>query len=94
MRRWLGIAVGVMLLAGAVLPGCGVGLDVPGPWDNSCFDCRTVCDGTQDETRDQCLEECDLCQGRSECFEELSDRYQGMRLVMAEWRPINCEQLR
>jgi hypothetical protein len=94
MRGWSGWCWGMALLAGLILTGCGTELDLPGLWDNSCYDCRTVCEGTQDDTRDDCLQECDACQGHSECFHELADQYQGMRLDLADWRPINCEQLR
>ena len=34
------------------LGGCGFDLDWSGLWDGTCYDCRSVCEGTEGSVRD------------------------------------------
>ena len=87
------IALLVALLAALVgLGGCGLPLDWTGDWDATCYDCRTVCDGTVDDVRDDCLASCHACQGFSACFFTLQDQFQGMsNPAESDWQQVDCE---
>jgi hypothetical protein len=78
----------VLALAGG---GCGLGLEWPGIVDDTCYDCRTVCQGTVDDTRDECLAACHECQGRSACFAWLDGQFEGQELMLDEWEVVDCD---
>jgi hypothetical protein len=89
-----GLFAGVLvLLVGLTQPGCGFDFGLDGIWDDSCYDCRTVCEGTVDEVLNDCLAACSQCQGSSECFSLLDGRFAGMQNGSAEWTEVDCAHL-
>ncbi|HOX42191.1 MAG TPA: hypothetical protein PK668_01275 [Myxococcota bacterium] len=81
------------LLAGLTQAGCGFDLDLSGLWDDTCYDCRTVCQGTLDEELNDCLAACSQCQGSSECFTLLDGRFVGMQNSLPDWTAVDCARL-
>ncbi|MBN2495835.1 MAG: hypothetical protein JXR96_14690 [Deltaproteobacteria bacterium] len=79
------------LLVSFVLVGCAA-MEDPGDYDGVCYDCRTVCFGCTDQVLDLCLGDCHACQGYSDCFGWLENRYDGMQLVMADWLAVDCDR--
>jgi hypothetical protein len=77
----------------AVAAGCGASDAELGEWDDTCYDCRTVCEGVKTDAMDGCLAKCVECQGYSECFARMEGRYRGMLLLMRDWTRVNCEDL-
>ncbi|NMB76604.1 MAG: hypothetical protein GYA21_15930 [Myxococcales bacterium] len=73
--------------------GCGLDL-LLGPYDDTCYDCRTVCAGTQGDTLDQCLAACVECQGHSQCFENIEWAFDGMTKAKQEWTEVDCSFVR
>jgi hypothetical protein len=88
------LSLGLTLLAGLSQAGCGLDFGFDDAWDDCCYDCRTVCDGTSGEVQNSCLASCSLCQGASECFARLEGRFEGMRHTPEEWQPVDCSLLR
>jgi len=72
--------------------GCGLGF-LLGDYDDTCYDCRTVCEGAQGDALDGCLASCVECQGHSECFESMEWGFEGMTNDIDEWTPIDCDEL-
>ena len=68
-------------------------LDDQGIYDDTCFNCQTVCDGTSGSDLDNCLAACVECQGYSFCFECLEGRFEGMLLALHDWSMIDCQDL-
>ncbi len=88
MKRFFGL-----LLVLGVIAGCGADSGDAGDWDGTCYDCRTVCSGCSDDLLDACLAKCAECQGFSDCFGWMEDRYEGMTLSMHEWEFVDCDKL-
>ena len=86
----------VMVVAGLGLGagpgGCGSDLDWSGDWDATCYDCRTVCGGTEDDVLDSCLSSCWECQGYGACFAWLDGEYEGMD-SMSKWEQVGCDDI-
>jgi hypothetical protein len=87
----IGWVVGLGLAAG--LGGCGFELDWPGIWDETCYDCRSVCEGTEGQARDDCLAGCSECQGRGTCFAILDGQFDGMTRSMSQWEAVDCDEV-
>jgi hypothetical protein len=75
------------------LSGCGADTGDPGDWDDTCYDCRTVCEGCSGELLDECLAKCVDCQGYSDCFAWMEGRYPGMSQTMRDWTFVDCGNL-
>jgi hypothetical protein len=75
------------------LHGCGLDF-LLGPYDDTCYDCRTVCDGTEGDVLDQCLAACVECQGHSSCFSNIEWAFEGMKKPKSEWTEVDCKQVR
>jgi hypothetical protein len=73
---------------------CGADASGPGDWDDTCYNCQSVCDGTTENVLDECLAKCVECQGYSDCFGWMDGHYSGMNLIMRDWTPFACEDLR
>jgi len=83
-----------LLLAMAfLLLGCGADAGDPGDPDDTCYDCRTVCEGCSGDLLDECLARCVECQGYSDCFAWMEGRYEGMSQAMREWTFVDCANL-
>lgn len=82
------LRIGILL---ALLAIAGCGLEGLFPWDDTCYDCRTVCAGTSGVRLDNCLAACSGCQGRSGCFEALEGSFQDMQNSLAQWVRVDCE---
>jgi hypothetical protein len=65
----------------------------PGDWDDTCYDCRSVCEGCSGELLDDCLAKCVDCQGYSDCFAWMEGRYKGMNQPMRDWTFVSCDNL-
>ncbi|MBW1808759.1 MAG: hypothetical protein JRJ87_11245 [Deltaproteobacteria bacterium] len=76
------------------LGACGADTSGPGEWDDTCYNCQSVCDGTTEIALDECLVKCVECQGYSDCFGWMDGHYSGMSLLMRDWMIIACEDLR
>ncbi len=90
------VVVGLMMIVavlglGARPGGCGLDLGWSGDFDATCYDCRTVCHGTDDEALDSCLSSCHECQGYGDCFAWLEGQYEGMD-SMSIWEQVDCEE--
>jgi hypothetical protein len=79
-----------MVTISLLVHGCGPAADDRGYFDDTCFDCRTVCDGTTGDTFDACLIACVDCQGYSHCFRDLEDRFDDLQLTFQEWTATEC----
>jgi hypothetical protein len=90
--RWTRI---LMLITLAMLTsvGCGLGLDWFENYDDTCYDCRTVCDGTSGDEMDACLASCSVCQGYSACFDEMEWNFDGMTRAESEWEEVDCQDV-
>jgi hypothetical protein len=73
--------------------GCGADTGDPGDWDDTCYDCRTVCEGCAGGLLDECLAKCVDCQGYSDCFAWMESRYEGMSQAMHDWTFVDCAKL-
>lgn len=83
-----------LLLAMAfLLLGCGADSGDPGDPDDTCYDCRTVCEGCSGDLLDECLAKCVECQEYSGCFAWMEGRYEGMSQAMVEWTFVDCDNL-
>ena len=82
-----------LVVAALLAAGCGLGLDWPGIVDDTCYDCRTVCEGTEGPTRDDCLAACHECQQRSACFAWLDGQFEGQELLLDEWEEVDCDEV-
>ncbi len=93
----ISLAVGLALLLGLALAftqaGCGFDFGLEGLWDDRCYDCRTVCEGTAEEALNDCLAACSQCQGSSECFKLLDGRFAGMQNEPSDWVQVDCAHL-
>ncbi len=88
--KWVHGLVMVFLLL-LNLAGCGdSGLS---EWDDTCFNCQSVCSGAAGEEMDLCLTNCVYCQGSSSCFAAMEGQYEGMALLMSEWDLVDCDLL-
>jgi hypothetical protein len=74
-----------LLLLMPMLAGCGTDSGDPGDWDDTCYNCRTVCAGCSGEFLDTCLAKCVDCQGYSDCFGWMEGKYDGMTRSMRDW---------
>jgi len=92
--KWirLGLVVAVAVFVAGAQVGCGA-LDWPGIWDGTCYDCRTVCEGTSGGVLDDCLASCSECQGHSVCFAALDGQFEGQILSMPEWDAVDCAEV-
>lgn len=81
------------LLVALMFGGCAGQLGLLGEYDDTCFDCRTVCDGTKGDYLDGCLAACVECQGYSKCFSWLEGEFQGMTGKLEDWVPVDCKDL-
>jgi hypothetical protein len=88
MKKLFGLFFMVLLLS-----GCGADMGDPGDPDDTCYDCRTVCEGCFGELLDTCLAKCVECQGYSDCFAWMEDRYEGMSQPMRDWTFVSCDNL-
>jgi len=61
-----------------------------GDWDDTCYDCITVCEGTADIAASECAAKCLVCQGYSDCFAWMDGHYDGMSNAMKNWDSIQC----
>ena len=68
-------------------------LDWSGAWDETCYDCRTVCEGTQGIDRDDCLSSCHDCQGYLLCFALLEWQFDGQTLAASDWDQVDCNDV-
>jgi hypothetical protein len=84
----------LLLAIALMLPACGADMGEAGDWDDTCYDCRTVCEGCFGELLDDCLAKCVDCQGYSDCFAWMEGRYEGMSQAMLEWTFVDCDNLR
>jgi hypothetical protein len=91
-RVQMGMVVVLAVAMAAAAAGCGV-WDIPGVWDETCYDCRTVCEGTQDDVLDDCLASCSECQGHSACFAALDGQFEGQILSIVEWDAVDCAEV-
>ncbi len=79
-----------LLLLAFALSACGAAADGAGDYDDTCFDCRTVCEGAEGDELDFCLGNCSECQGYSDCFAWLEYRFDGMQMPFSEWQIVDC----
>ncbi len=82
-----------LLFTALIFSGCGVDMGDPGDWDDTCYDCRTVCEGCSGELLDTCLAKCVDCQGYSDCFAWMEGRYEGMSQSVRDWTFVDCDNL-
>lgn len=82
----------LLILLGAWACGA-LGLDWGYLWDDTCYDCRTVCEGTQGTDRDDCLSACNDCQGSSKCFSLLDGDFEGQTKSLPEWEQVDCSDV-
>ena len=88
--RWLALLFSVSCL---VAGGCGALDSGAYEEDDTCFDCRTVCEGTSGDAMEACLAQCVECEGYSGCFAWMEGRFDGMALSMSEWTEVDCDKL-
>lgn len=81
----------LMLLFSLVFVSCGGDEGNPGDFDNTCYDCESVCEGTTGDVADECTTKCDECQGYSDCFGWMDAHYEGMTSEMKDWTATGCE---
>ncbi len=92
--RFLLLPLGLFVSLMVLVPGCGaLGFDWGYMWDDTCYDCRTVCQGTQGTDRDDCLSACHDCQGYSVCFSLLDGDFEGQTLSETEWDQVDCSDI-
>ena len=89
-RQVHGLAM-VLLLLPLILAGCAD--STLSEWDDTCFNCQTVCSGASGEEMDLCLTNCVYCQGSSSCFAAMEGQYEGMALSMSDWLLVDCDLL-
>ncbi len=92
--RWvrIGLVVAVVAAVAVAVGGCGA-LDWPGILDDTCYDCRTVCEGTEGDVLDDCLASCSECQGYSTCFSALDGTFEGQTLSQVQWDQVDCAEV-
>lgn len=62
----------------------------PGDYDGTCYNCDSVCSGATGDDIAECEEECEFCQGYSDCFYWLDGRFEGMS-EMSDWKSADCD---
>lgn len=89
----LSLVILSLILGGIAVAGCGMVMGLNGNYDDTCYDCRSVCEGTSSSVMDSCLSECVDCQGFSKCFTGMDGKFEGMKLSRADWKQVDCQAL-